>query len=317
MAHHVETMAYANQLPWHGLGTRVDDTIDCDEMLIKAGLDWDVVKRPLTFPNPDGTFSEIKGQNALVRDTDGQFMTICSNKWKPVQNRELMEGIRSFVEGGGAKLETAGSLRDGKTIWVLAKIAYDFEVTAGDKVHGYLLITGHHQVGKATTVRSTYVRVVCANTMAYANYKGMGKDLYRQNHCSEFDAVNAKEMVLENIEFLRAVEARSKKIQLLKIGMEDALKKVILPVFKPELEINNILDINDDKVLGRQVREIRNSIMNSPGATPGNGWGILNGVTHWTDHVAGRSPKTRLESAWYGPNSDKKLKIEEKLLQLC
>ena len=46
MAHMVETMAYAGELPWHGLGTKVSNDISVDEMMVEAGLDWNVVKVP-------------------------------------------------------------------------------------------------------------------------------------------------------------------------------------------------------------------------------------------------------------------------------
>ena len=46
MAHEVETMAYAGEVPWHGLGVKVDDTLTPQEMMKAAGLDWTVSKRP-------------------------------------------------------------------------------------------------------------------------------------------------------------------------------------------------------------------------------------------------------------------------------
>ena len=42
----VETMAYAGEVPWHGLGVKVDDTMTPEEMLEAADLDWTVSKRP-------------------------------------------------------------------------------------------------------------------------------------------------------------------------------------------------------------------------------------------------------------------------------
>jgi len=38
MAHMVETMAYAGELPWHGLGTKVSENISVDDMMKEAGL---------------------------------------------------------------------------------------------------------------------------------------------------------------------------------------------------------------------------------------------------------------------------------------
>ena len=46
MAHEVETMAYANQVPWHGLGVPVRDDMTPNEMLEAASLNWTVSKRP-------------------------------------------------------------------------------------------------------------------------------------------------------------------------------------------------------------------------------------------------------------------------------
>ena len=42
MAHMVETMAYAGEVPWHGLGVPVSNDLTPVQMMEKAGLDWKV-----------------------------------------------------------------------------------------------------------------------------------------------------------------------------------------------------------------------------------------------------------------------------------
>ena len=48
MAHEVEIvdgvaqMAYAGELPWHGLGVPVSNDLTPMQMMQKAGLDWEV-----------------------------------------------------------------------------------------------------------------------------------------------------------------------------------------------------------------------------------------------------------------------------------
>jgi len=42
MAHEVETMAYAGEVPWHGLGNKVTSDMTPNQMLVEAGLDWTV-----------------------------------------------------------------------------------------------------------------------------------------------------------------------------------------------------------------------------------------------------------------------------------
>ena len=42
----VETMAYAGEVPWHGLGTKVPNDLSTDEFMKQAQLDWQVQKIP-------------------------------------------------------------------------------------------------------------------------------------------------------------------------------------------------------------------------------------------------------------------------------
>ena len=42
MAHMVETMAYAGEVPWHGLGTKDPADLTPEQFMVKAGLDWTV-----------------------------------------------------------------------------------------------------------------------------------------------------------------------------------------------------------------------------------------------------------------------------------
>ena len=54
MAHEIETMAYAGQVPWHGLGEKVSSDMTPKQMLEAAKLDWTVSKRPSYVPDkPD------------------------------------------------------------------------------------------------------------------------------------------------------------------------------------------------------------------------------------------------------------------------
>ena len=47
MAHMVETMAFAGEVPWHGLGTKVPADLGPLQMMQKAGCDWTVSKQQM------------------------------------------------------------------------------------------------------------------------------------------------------------------------------------------------------------------------------------------------------------------------------
>lgn len=328
MAHEVETMAYANAVPWHGLGERVDQSVSVEEMQKAAGLDWELKTYPLTLGAPEGAEGEedaIVGTRvnrvAHVRSTDGKIMTVSDPRWKAVQPAEVLGFMRDYVQAGAATLETAGSLRGGKVVWGLARLNHEFEVRPGDKVKGYLLFTTPNEVGKATTIRTTTVRVVCANTMALANKKGMGETHYRQGHMGEFDLKGAKEAVGNAHEQLAQAERNARKLDKLKLSIDDSITKVLVPVFFPEMAEDEeaLAAMNSPEAQPKKLQEILASIETSPGAdiSKGTAWGMLNGVTHWADHVAGRSSEARLQRAWLGDNSVRKLQVEQKLLELA
>src|SRR5210317_1830005 len=115
MAHMIEIvngkaqMAYAGDVPWHGLGTKVPADLTPDQMLEAAGLDWTVEKKDLTF-EVDGEQIVAPGKKALVRSSDGALLDVIGDNWNPLQNSEAFEFFNDFVAAGDMEMHTAGSL---------------------------------------------------------------------------------------------------------------------------------------------------------------------------------------------------------------
>ena len=65
MAHELETMAYFGRLPWHGLGTALDegDLYNWTSASKKAGLDWDVELVPLVAADTQAKVAHRPGPN--------------------------------------------------------------------------------------------------------------------------------------------------------------------------------------------------------------------------------------------------------------
>ena len=103
MAANVETMFFVGrERLWHGLGTSIEEAPDLREALIAAGLDWDVIQRPVF--TQDGT--EIKGYRANIRMQDDTILGVVTNRYKVVQNRDA---FTDELLGNGVRYETAGS----------------------------------------------------------------------------------------------------------------------------------------------------------------------------------------------------------------
>ena len=100
-----------------------------------------------------------------MRDSDQSILGIVSDRYQIVQNSEAFEFTDSLLDEG-VVYETAGSLRDGKQIWLLARMPST--TILGDDVDPYLCFTNTFDGSGAIKVCMTPVRVVCNNTLNLA-----------------------------------------------------------------------------------------------------------------------------------------------------
>jgi phage/plasmid-like protein (TIGR03299 family) len=323
MAHQVETMAYAGETPWHGLGTKVSNNLSVDEMLKESGLDWKVRALPVIGK---GEGFEIKSDHKmLIRESDKKQLTMITDKWNPVQNHEAFDFFREFTDAGSMEMHTAGSLQGGKWVWVLAKVSESFELFGGDKVDSYLLFSNPHIYGRGVEIRFTPTRVVCNNTLNLS--LGTATDnKVRLNHRSTFDA----EMVKETLGI--AKDKMDKYKEMAKFLGSKSYKKEIVAEYMKEVfpgyakptDPNQVPEtLSDAQVaslgLSRNAQGALDILETQPGANyaPGSWWNAYNAVTYMTDHVIGRNQESRLTSAWYGLNKSVKVKALEKAVKLA
>lgn len=162
MSANVETMFSGNRVvPWHGLGEIVEGTLNSQEAIRKAGLDWNVNAEPIF--TEEGY--EIPNYKANIRDRDKKVLGIVTNKYKIVQNSEAFDFTDSLI-GENCQYETAGSLNGGKRVFLLAKMPT--EKILGEDVDPYLCFTNTHDGTGAIKVCMTPIRVVCQNTLNMA-----------------------------------------------------------------------------------------------------------------------------------------------------
>lgn len=72
---------------------------------------------------------------ALVRSTDSAILGIVGKGFRPLQNVEAFRFFNPWLESGAAALQSAGALRGGRRVWVLAKVkGLEGDVGPGDPV---------------------------------------------------------------------------------------------------------------------------------------------------------------------------------------
>jgi len=162
MAHEVESMFSYREVPWHGLGTVVQEAPDAETALRLAGLDWEVRSEPIQLQ--DGT--PVPGWRANVRSSDGAVLGVVSEDYRIVQNREAFAWVDALL-GGGVRFETAGSLRGGRRVFLCTRLAEAFQL-AGDPADCFLSFSTAHDGSGAVQAVVSPVRVVCMNTLNLA-----------------------------------------------------------------------------------------------------------------------------------------------------
>lgn len=164
MSANVESMLYTRTVPWHGLGTRVEEAPSSADALKLAGLDWKVLQS--NVHTPEGAV--IPHYRLNYRDTDNQILGIVSDKYRVVQNSEAFEFTDALLNDTEVevKYETAGSLANGKRVWMLARLPKT--TILGDDVDPFLCFQNTHDGTGAIRVFMTPIRVVCQNTLNVA-----------------------------------------------------------------------------------------------------------------------------------------------------
>ena len=304
MAHMVETMAYAGQVPWHGLGVPVSNDLTPVQMMQKAELDWKV-REVESFIEFDGKKMPT-GQKSLVRETDGKILTNVGENWKSVQNEQAFEFFHEYVMAGDMEMHTAGSLKGGQMVWALAKINSSMDFFKGDQVDSYLLFSNPHQYGKTIDIRFTPIRVVCNNTLTLSLDQKTEQSV-RVGHRVEFDASTVKRALGIASEKM-GVYGEMAKFLGNKRFTEDSYIEYLNTVF-PRTSDKRVQDkqLSAD-TLSRNAKLAYDVLDTQPGAEYARGtwWQAFNSVTYITDHVQGRNADNRLYSSWFGGNQLRK-----------
>ena len=311
MAHEVETMAYAGELPWHGLGTEVSNDLTPIQMMQKAGVDWEVEQQKIVTESG----IEIKDKVALVRTSDNTLLDVTGKDWKPVQNEEAFTFFSEFVAAGDMEMHTAGSLKEGRNVWALAKVKESFDVFGEDRVDSYLLFSNPHQYGKAVDVRFTPIRVVCHNTLTFS-LQNASKNSVKVGHRTAFDADTVKETLGLASEKFAKYKEMAQFLGSRKITAEALIQYYndVFPTTSRKEEKTPVVVYDD---LSKAAKMCYDALETQPGAeyAAGTWWQAFNSVTYYTDHLQGRNSENRLHNQWFGYNQPKKVLAAEKAVQ--
>lgn len=325
MAHELDfsrgeaAIAYRGEMPWHGFGNveAPDENWTLDTWLEKASLDFTYERAPAIYMVPDlknpGQMIEksFDGKEMVYRSDTQEALSVMSDKYVPRQPREILGAFNEMIAKGGARMEVAGALQGGKKIWALVRLDRDAGSIGADIIKPYVLLLDSVDGTHATTARLTSVRVVCANTVAYSEYKD-GATTAKGRHSGEF---NANKLFAKLGEYDAAFDAfMSHLTAFSKVKMTDSMiARFFSRIYMPDCfeDADNWqrspIDYDREGVTTNQrntVAALLDAYRDNPGASlpssDGTLFGAFQTVTYFQDHAARTKENKRWESATIG-----------------
>ncbi len=226
MAANVETMFYTREKPWHGLGTMVAEAPNSKDALRLAGLNWKVLQEPVYTENKE----LVQGYKANVRDTDRKVLGVVTDRYKVIQNEEAFAFTDTLL-GEGVRYETAGSLQEGRRVWMLARLPREF-IIGGERISPYMVFSNTHDGSGAVKTALTPIRVVCNNTLNLA--LRTAKRSWSMIHTGDISGKieEAKNTLLLADEYMTALGQEFEDLRKIKLSEKQVLDyiKILLPM---------------------------------------------------------------------------------------
>ena len=295
----------AGDPPWHGLGVNITDTQTSAQAITLAHLAWGVELWPVWARDPAaGADTGCLAYRATVRSDTRAVLGVVGDGYAPFQNQQAFDFMDTLVGQKLAMFESAGALRDGRVVWMLARIPKTLWVTGEDEIRPYLLLTNSHDGSMAVRMLPTSVRVVCMNTLNLALRQGQGTG-WAIRHCASLS-----QRVAEAQHALGLVTQRLDRFQVeVKLLAERHLTgrqlrnyfDMLLPAAQTDRQREH-----REQVLQQFQANFANPTNTLPGVR-GSAWAAYNAVSEWADHqrnVRGSDPllrrQRRLDSIWFG-----------------
>lgn len=315
--HLVETMAYAGDKPWHGLGNKLAAQQPIETWRRQAGMDWQIEESEVRYISGGtnlGVINVFPEQKVLYRSDTKAPLAVVGKRFNVVQPGEILEFYRDLTACNGFELETAGVLREGRKFWALARTGQSTHLKGRDRVDGYLLLATACDGTLATTAQFTSIRVVCNNTLRVA--LGNGNGAVKVPHRSQFDPEAVKRQLGITVSSWDGFVARMKALvdRPLDPDSVDGLLRRVLHYTAAD---------GKSTVANEQAVSAARALYEGGGrgaqlaSSRGTAWGLLNSVTEYVDHHRrARSEDHRKDAAWFGQGAQIKQRAWDELISL-
>ena len=297
-------MLSVKERPWHGIGSVIEDAPTSEEAIKIAKLDWKVKQYQV---KANGVTLENYFCN--MRTDKNIPLGVVKGRYKIVQNIEAFDFVDDIVGNKEVpcRYETAGSLFNGKRIFLLVKLPN--KELLGDDVENYLFFTNSHDGTSSLMAGITNVRVVCNNTLQMA-IKG-SKRTWSCRHTMNIveKKQQAKESLGLAVKYMDSMNDMAEKLYQIKIDEEAFFRKLF--------DKSNMAEKNKEETIERihLIYNEKDDLQNFKGT----GWGMYNAVADFVSNTTPlRMTKTYNENKLVGFfDGNKLLETSQDLLMVA
>jgi phage/plasmid-like protein (TIGR03299 family) len=262
----------------------LDGPTTWQDAIEQAGLDFEVVKRPLTFNRDGNSKVRIPGFYATVRTDNWQPLGIVKDRYTIVQNDVAGAMIDTLLDDGSLKIVAAGTFRKGATGFVVGRIPADVTIGNVDPLHAFMVISWSHDGTRPVSAATVMIRRACANQLPIiiGSRSKLAPARYVFRHVGSLDGRIDEARRALNIGFQSATYFGAKAEAMLKTKVSQidaiAMTKLLIPTK------------DEDDVPGktRVRREAINELFarsDNLANVSGTAWAYFNAVAEYADHV--------------------------------
>lgn len=326
-----DTMMSVRETPWHGLGAVLSDyPASIDDALQKSGLGWQVrqdsvlvsegagdplaalqiadriaaayefggttliaasdIEEYLAARNASPTLALADGFRANCRADDGAVLGIVSDDYKVVQNEQAFKFLDALI-GSELHFETAGSLMNGKRVWVLARLPEWIEI-GGDDTAVFVYVANGHDGSMAVTASDSTVRIVCNNTLTWALNKSEHGEhaarVYKFRHTGDlavkFD--EARKVMGMTVNYAKQFKVLGDKLAQQRITVAQFEKQVLAPLIPIDTNVLGKRAIQNRVTKRLEILDLfrgRGADGDTTGNSPGTKWAAVNACAEHAD----------------------------------
>lgn len=269
----MRTTTFAN------IGTDITGLTTSEAVLNKAGLNYNVVKKPMYLMNDSGELIDYQDKKFTVVEGTDKVLGVVSSKYEICQNRDAFSFI-DYIGGNSVGFEyvKAGETQSG-LVYIIAKIPN--VNLMGDAITPYIIFQNSHDGMNSVKATICPLRIICQNQFNVSFRQS--SNTVRIIHSSQMDArmLTAREMMRDVAGYMETFTDTATNLATKKISY-DAVINVFNDVFKykPETmsarQLQNFEDARNDFLACYNSDDNQNF--------KGTAWGVMNGAADYLTH---------------------------------